>query len=61
MNSAQDGEEVKLEVRGQNMFWKFTTEVYFNGVGVMSARAVIFGDHEWVIKIARGFDTSLVS
>lgn len=61
MNSAQDGEEAKVEVRGQDMFWKFTTEVYFNGMVVMSARAVNFGDHEWVIKVDRGFDTSLVS
>lgn len=60
MNSADNGTEVKLEVRGQVMFWKFTTEVYLNGALVMSAKVKDIRHLEWVVKVARGFDVSLV-
>lgn len=60
MNSADDRAEVKLEVRGQVMFWKFTTEVYLDGALVVSAKVKDIRHFEWVVKVAKGFDVSLV-
>ncbi|RJE22678.1 hypothetical protein PHISCL_04981 [Aspergillus sclerotialis] len=60
-NSADNYAEVKLEVRGQVMFRKFTTEVYLDGALVMSARVKDIRHFEWVVKVARGFDISLAS
>lgn len=62
MNSADNYAEVKLEVRGQVIFWKFTTEVYLDGALVMFAKVKDTIRHfEWMVKVARGFDVSLVS
>lgn len=60
MNAADNGAEVKLEVRGLVMFWKFTTEVYLDGALVVSAKVKDIRHSQWLVKVARGFDVSLV-
>lgn len=63
MNSADTNQaEVKLEVRGQHIYHKLTTEVYHDGALVMSAKVSMndIKHSEWVVKVAKGFDVSLV-
>lgn len=60
-NTEQDKEEWKLEVRGQNLHLKSTTEVYLNGVLIMSARVKNPMNLDWEINVPKGLDTSLVS
>lgn len=67
-NVVDGGKEVKLEVRG-NDIWKYRTSVYFGGSLVMTIKVkryylvyVGMGKRpEWEINIAQGFDLSLVS
>lgn len=61
------GEEVKLQVRGQDV-WKKRTHVYLGAqlvvdvrfVNVMSAYVPFLKDNEWDVTIAPGFDASVV-
>ncbi|KAE8351222.1 tubby C-terminal-like domain-containing protein [Aspergillus coremiiformis] len=66
-NAAAGGEEVVLEVRGQDI-WKMKTNVYFNGSLVMTTRVmnvlqyyVPFKRPQWEVEVAQGLDLSLVS
>ncbi|KAJ5176727.1 uncharacterized protein N7482_002604 [Penicillium canariense] len=67
-NAADGGVEVKLEVRG-NDIWKYRTSVYYGGSLVMSIKIkhyylvyVGLGKRpEWEVSVAQGFDLSLAS
>jgi uncharacterized protein YxjI len=67
-NVADQGREVKLEVRG-NDIWKYRTSVYLGGSLVMTVKVkryylvyVGMGKRpEWEVNVAQGFDLSLVS
>lgn len=67
-NAADGGAEVKLEVRG-NDIWKYRTSVYYGGSLVMTIKVkryylvyVGMGKRpEWEVSVAQGFDLSLVS
>ncbi|KAL1854982.1 hypothetical protein Plec18170_004394 [Paecilomyces lecythidis] len=61
------GDEVILEVRGQDI-WKIKTHVYYNGALAMVARRTDYlvpyipGKRpEWEVKVAEGLDLSLAS
>lgn len=65
-NAAADGEEVMLEVRGQDI-WKKWTHVYFNGALVMKTKLAdmvavyVPGKRiSWEAEVAEGMDLSLV-
>ncbi|KAJ9225013.1 hypothetical protein DTO027B5_2415 [Paecilomyces variotii] len=67
VKNASGGDEVVLEVRGQDI-WKLKTHVYYNGNMVMVARRTDYlvpyipGKRpEWKVKVAEGFDISLAS
>ncbi|PLB33632.1 tubby C-terminal-like domain-containing protein [Aspergillus candidus] len=63
-NSAGDGEEVKLKVRGQDLS-RSKTHVYFKGALVMTALRtnghVSPTELEWEVQVTRGLDVSLAS
>lgn len=66
-NAALGGEEVKLEVRGQDV-WKRNTCVYWGNEVVAQVRFVNyvtsyvpFSSNQWDVVVAEGFDLSLVS
>lgn len=66
-NAMQDGQEVKLEVRGQD-FWKKNTYVYCGDNLVMQIRFVNyatsyvpFSSNQWDVAVAKGVDLLLVS
>lgn len=66
-NAAQGGDEVKLEVRGQDI-WKRNTCVYFGDQVVVQVRFVNyvtsyvpFASNQWDVVVAEGFDLALVS
>jgi uncharacterized protein YxjI len=67
-NVVDGGKEVKLEVRG-NDIWKYRTSVFLGGALVMTIKVkryylvyVGMGKRpEWEVNIAQGFDLSLVS
>lgn len=65
-NAAANGEEVTLEVRGQDI-WKLRTNVYFKGAVVMTAKMAskltpyVPGiKREWIVDVAEGMDLALV-
>ncbi|KAI9933203.1 hypothetical protein ASPWEDRAFT_174362 [Aspergillus wentii DTO 134E9] len=65
-NAAGDGQEVLLEVRGQDV-WKIMTHVFVDGALVMVIRRLDFMSayipvkgFEWKIEVAGGLDLSLV-
>jgi hypothetical protein len=65
-NAVAGGEQVVLEVRGQD-FWKAKTNVYFKELLVMTIRVmnallyyVPFKRPEWEVEVAEGMDLSLV-
>ena len=62
-NTAGDGEEVKLKVRGQDLS-RLKTHVYFNKALVMTALRTdghrSFTELEWEVGVTRGLDVSLV-
>jgi hypothetical protein len=67
-NVADQGAQVKLEVRG-NDIWKYRTSVFYGGSLVMTVKVkryylvyVGMGKRpEWEVNVAQGFDLSLVS
>ncbi|RJE26419.1 hypothetical protein PHISCL_01220 [Aspergillus sclerotialis] len=63
-NSAGNGEEVKLKVRGQDLL-KHRIHVYLDKALVMSINRIrghaVATDTEWTAEVARGMDISLVS
>lgn len=67
-NVADGGAEVKLEVRG-NDIWKYRTSVYYGGSLVMMIKVkryylvyVGMGKRpEWEVNVTQGFDLSLAS
>lgn len=66
-NAANGGENVNLQVRGQDI-WKLRTNVYLGDQVVMTAKrtdklaAYVPGKGlEWHVDVAEGFDASLVS
>ncbi|BCR87836.1 uncharacterized protein ACHE_40400S [Aspergillus chevalieri] len=66
-NAAADGEEVMLEVRGQDI-WKRWTHVYFNGALVMRTKLAdmvavyVPGKRiSWEAEVAEGMDLSLAT
>ncbi|KAL2841157.1 tubby C-terminal-like domain-containing protein [Aspergillus pseudoustus] len=62
--SSDDGSEVKLKVRGQDVS-KSRTHVYFEGALVMTAtrmdKHVSLTELEWQVEVASGLDISLAS
>lgn len=58
-----NGEEVKLEVRGQDLM-KSRVLVFFNEAPVMSIKrmntSLPYDEYEWVADVSRGMDLSLV-
>ena len=66
-NASRGGDEVKLEVRGQDV-WKRNTCVYFGDEVVVQVRFVNyvtsyvpFASNQWDVVVAEGFDLALVS
>lgn len=66
-NAVQDGKEVKLEVRGQDI-WEKNTYVYCGDDLVMQIRFVNyvtsyvpFSSNQWDVAVAKGIDLLLVS
>ncbi|KAH8697147.1 tubby C-terminal-like domain-containing protein [Talaromyces proteolyticus] len=66
-NAAHQGEQVELEVRGQDI-WKLRTNIYMNGSLIMTCKrtdkfaAYIPGKGlEWKVDVAQGVDVSLGS
>lgn len=66
-NASADGEDVVLEVRGQDV-WKYRTHVYYNGSLVMVSKLTDMVSvylpikrPKWELEVAEGFDLSLVS
>ena len=66
-NAANNGEEVVLEARGQDI-WKLRTNIYYQGNVVVTAKMArkltpyIPGiKREWIVDVAEGMDLSLVS
>lgn len=66
-NAMQDGQEVRLDVRGQDV-WKRNTNVYFGDKLVMQVRFVNyatsyvpFSSNQWDIAVAEGVGLLLVS
>lgn len=62
-NAVADGDEVKLEVRGQDLS-KSKVQVYFNEASVMSITrkntALLYDEYEWIAEVSTGLDLSLV-
>ncbi|KAK1146854.1 hypothetical protein N8T08_002172 [Aspergillus melleus] len=66
-NASGDGEDVMLEVRGQDI-WKYRTHVYYNGSLVMVAKLTDMVSvylpikrPKWELEVAEGFDLSLAA